>query len=194
MCVVYHFVHSYTVVCVFGCVSFSPAGGKQCGLSWGRSRLKVPGEDVILCDAAHRDRQTHKRLPHSLPHYLIQWILWSVAIYPSFCIVQLPFSDYICKSARLDGCAQDKSPEEQNGSQRQCTFPCDIIPSSWLLTQFSQRASIALSQGSTDTALLKHKSPQRHQPMLMRLKQKYNELRHSQTWGELMLRLHSGSG
>lgn len=125
---------------------------------------------------------------------LIQWILWSVAVYCSFCIVQLPFSDYICKSARLDGCAQDKSPEEQNGSQRQRTFLCGTIPSSWLLTQFSQRASVALSQGSTDTARLKHKSPQRHQPMLMRLKQKYNELRHSQTWGELMLRLHSGSG
>lgn len=182
MCVVYHFVHSYTVVCVFGSVSFSPAGGKQCGLSWGRSRLKVPGEDVILCDAAHRDRQTHKRLPHSLPH-------WSNTVDIMKCS-----SDYICKSARLDGCAQDKSPEEQNGSQRQRTFLCGTIPSSWLLTQFSQRASVALSQGSTDTARLKHKSPQRHQPMLMRLKQKYNELRHSQTWGELMLRLHSGSG
>lgn len=56
-------------VCVFVCVPLYHTGGKQCGLSWGRSRLKVPGEDVILSDWAHRDRQTHKRLTHSLPHW-----------------------------------------------------------------------------------------------------------------------------
>lgn len=60
MCSSYILLCWHSAICV--CVSFRPAGGKQCGLSWGRSRLKVPGEDVILCDAAHRDRQTHRRL------------------------------------------------------------------------------------------------------------------------------------
>lgn len=57
-------VHLHTAVCVF--MPLCLAGGKQCGLSWGRGRLKVPGEDVILSDSAHRDRQTHRRLTHSL--------------------------------------------------------------------------------------------------------------------------------
>lgn len=48
-------LHLYTIVCV--CVLLCPASSKQRGLSGGRSRLKVPGEDVILSDAAHRDRQ-----------------------------------------------------------------------------------------------------------------------------------------
>lgn len=60
-------VHVYAVVHV--CVPLYPAGGKQCELSWGRSRLQVPGEDVILSDWAHRDRQTHRSLTHSLPHW-----------------------------------------------------------------------------------------------------------------------------
>ena len=65
----YMLLHVYKCVCVFVCVPLYHTGGKQCGLSWGRSRLKVPGEDVILSDWAHRDRQTHKRLTHSLPHW-----------------------------------------------------------------------------------------------------------------------------
>lgn len=44
--------------------------------SWGRSKLKVPGEDVIGSDSVHRDGGAPGSLGHSLPHRLKRYEIW----------------------------------------------------------------------------------------------------------------------
>lgn len=90
------------------------AGGKQCGLSWGRCRLKVPDEDVILSESAHRDAKTHRRRTHSLPHWFkCHRQCDKLQQFTTFPIFSFAFSAYICRAMRLRRLTRDKRLESQ---------------------------------------------------------------------------------
>lgn len=97
-----------------------------------------------LSHGAHRDRQTHRRHVHSLPHWFkcLEYDDEVAQFATAFPSSNYPFGEFICRI----GVVWYRHRRQKAGGPGHQPGPvpspfCDIIPSYWPLTQFCQRGS-----------------------------------------------------